>query len=76
MIVLLAFIIALVVGVVGAFLLYVSVLSIFTAAAIITGLIGTLVFGYWAGNRGRELTHSEAGPALDGGAARTSPVRI
>jgi poly(3-hydroxybutyrate) depolymerase len=73
MIVLLGFIIAgmLVVGVVAAFLLYVSVLSIFTAVAIITGLVGTLVFGYWAGYRGRELTRSVAGPALD--ASRTSP---
>ena len=78
MIVLLGFIIAglLVVGVVAAFLLYVSVLSIVTAVAIITGLMGTLVFGYWAGYRGRELTRGVAGPALDGGAVRTSPARI
>ena len=76
MIVLLSFIIAgvLVVGVVAAFLLYVSVLSIVTAAAIITGLAGALVFGYWAGYRGRELSRSVSGPALDSGAARTSPV--
>ena len=78
MIVLFGFIIAgvLVVGVVGAFLLYVSVLSIMTAVAIITGLVGTLVFGYWAGYRGHELTRSVAGPALDSGTVRTSPVRI
>ena len=78
MIVLLGFIIAgmLVVGVVAAFLLYVSVLSILTAVAIITGLVGTLVFGYWAGCRGRELTRSVAGPALNSGAVRTSPIRI
>ena len=75
---LLGFIIAgvLVVGVVAAFLLYVSVLSIVTAVAIIAGLVGTLVFGYWAGYRGRELTGSVARPALNGGTARTSPVRI
>jgi len=66
----------LVVGVVGAFLLYVSVLSILTAVAIITGLIGTLFFGCWAGYRARELSHSVAGPALDSGAARTGPVGI
>lgn len=78
MIVLLGFIIAgvVVVGIVAAFLLYVSVLSIFTAVAIIMGLLGTLVFGYWAGYRGHELTRSVAGPALASGAARTSPVRI
>ena len=78
MILLLGFITAglLVVGVVAAFLLYASVLSIVTAVAIITGLVGTLVFGYWAGYRGRELTHSDAGPALGSSAARTSPVRI
>jgi len=75
MIVLLGFIIAglLVVGVVAAFLLYASVLSIVTAVAIITGLVGTLVFGYWAGVCGRELKRNVAGPALDSGAARTSP---
>lgn len=75
---LLGFIIAgvLVVGVVAAFLLYVSVLSIFTAVAIITGLVGTLVFGYWAGYHGRELTRGAAGPALDSGAARTGPIHI
>ena len=75
---LLGFIIAgvLVVGVVAAFLLYVSVLSIMTAGAIITGLVGAMVFGYWAGYRGRKLTRGVAGPAVDGGAARTSPVRI
>jgi len=66
----------LVVGVVGAFLLYVSVLSILTAVAIVTGLIGTLFFGYWAGYRAHELPRSVAGPALDNGAARTGPVRI
>ncbi len=78
MILLLGFIIAgvLVVGVVAAFLLYVSVLSIFTAVAIITGLVGTLVFGYWAGYRGRELRRSVVGPALDSRAARTGPIRI
>ena len=78
MIGLLVFIIAgvLVVGVVAAFLLYVSVLSILTAVAIITGLVGTLVFGYWAGYRARELPHSVAGPALDSGAVRTGPVRV
>jgi hypothetical protein len=78
MIGLLVFIIAgvLVVGVVAAFLLYVSVLSILTAVAIITGLVGTLVFGYWAGYRARELPRSVAGPALDSGAVRTGPVRV
>ncbi len=78
MIGLLMFIIAgvLIVGVVAAFLLYVSVLSILTAVAIITGMLGTLVFGYWAGFRARELPRSAAGPALDGSAARTGPVRV
>jgi len=66
----------LVVGVVGAFLLYVSVLSILTAVAIITGLIGTLFLGCWAGYRAREMSRSVAGPALDSGAARTGPVSI
>jgi hypothetical protein len=65
----------LVVGVAAAFLLYVSVLSILTAVAIITGLLGALVFGYWAGYRARELPRGAARPALDGSAARTSPVR-
>jgi len=67
MVVLIGFIIAgvLTVGVVAAFLLYVSVLSIFTAVAIITGLVGTLALGYWAGCRGRELTQGVVGPALD-----------
>jgi hypothetical protein len=76
MIGLLVFIVAgvVVVGVVAAFLLYVSVLSIFTAVAIITGLLGTLVFGYWAGYRARQVARS-ARPALHGGAARTGPVR-
>jgi hypothetical protein len=78
MIVLLGFIIAglLVVGVVAAFLLYASVLSIVTAVAIITGLMGTLVFGYWAGLRGRALASGVGGPALDSGAARTSPSTL
>jgi predicted ferric reductase len=38
-----------VVGLAGAFLLYVSVLSIFTAVVILIGLVATLVLGYWAG---------------------------
>ncbi len=78
MIMLLAFILAglLVVGVVAAFLLYVSVLSIVTAVAIITGLLGALVFGYWAGFRGCEVTRGRARPALNGSAVRTSPVRV
>ena len=66
----------LVVGVVGAFLLYVSVLSILTAVAILTGLVGTLVCGYWAGYRARELPRSAARPALNGGAARTGPIHV
>jgi len=36
-------------GMVGAFLFYVSVLSIVTAFAIMIGIIGTLTLGYWAG---------------------------
>jgi len=66
----------LVVGVVAAFLLYASVLSIMTAVAIITGLLGTLVFGYWAGYRAQELSRDAAGPGLDSDAASTSPVRV
>ena len=65
----------LVVGVVAAFLLYASVLSIMTAVAIITGLLGTLVFGYWAGYRAHEVRR-DAGAALDSGAASTTPVRV
>jgi hypothetical protein len=78
MVVLISCIIAgvLTVGVVAAFLLYVSVVSIFTVVAIITGLMGTLVFGYWAGYRGREIAQGVAGPALDSGATRTSPTHF
>ena len=39
-----------VVGLAGAFLLYVSALSIVTAIAILLGLLATLVLGYWAGS--------------------------
>jgi hypothetical protein len=38
------------VGLVGAFLLYVSVLSIVTAIAVLIGLVAALVLGYWAGS--------------------------
>jgi hypothetical protein len=65
-----------VVGVVGAFLLYVSVLSILTAVAIITGLLGTLFFGYWAGIRAHELPRNLTRPALNSDAVRTGPIRI
>jgi len=37
------------VGIVGAFLLYVSVLSLLAAISIMIGLLATLVLGYWAG---------------------------
>ena len=37
-------------GLVGAFLFYVSVLSIVTAFAILMGIVGTLILGYWAGS--------------------------
>ena len=39
-----------VVALVGAFMFYVSVLSIVTAIAVLIGLIATLVLGYWAGS--------------------------
>ena len=38
-----------VVGLVGAFVLYVSVVSIVTAVAIAIGVLATLALGYWAG---------------------------
>jgi len=66
----------LIVGVVAAFLLYVSVLSIFTALAIITGLVGTLALGYWAGCRGRELTQGVVGPALDSRENKPGPLLV
>lgn len=37
------------VGLVGAFLLYVSVLTIITTIVIVIGLVATLTLGYWAG---------------------------
>jgi hypothetical protein len=37
------------VGIVGAFLLYVSVLSLLAAISVMIGLLATLVLGYWAG---------------------------
>ena len=37
------------VGIVGAFFLYVSVVSILAAGAVMIGLITTLLLGYWAG---------------------------
>jgi hypothetical protein len=43
------------VGLVGAFLLYVSVLTIVTAMAILLGLIAALVLGFWAGSSSLEL---------------------
>jgi hypothetical protein len=42
-----------VVGVVGAFLFYVSLLTIMTLMAVLIGLIGTLVLGYCAGSQGQ-----------------------
>ena len=39
-----------VIAVVGAFMLYVSVLTILTAIVVLIGLIATLVLGYWAGS--------------------------
>ena len=39
-----------VVGVVGAFLFYVSVLTIMTTMVMVIGLIATLALGYWAGS--------------------------
>jgi hypothetical protein len=47
-----------VVGLAGAFLLYVSVLSIFTAVVIIIGLVATLVLGYWAGSNSLDQSAS------------------
>jgi hypothetical protein len=38
------------VGLAGAFLFYVSVLSIVTAIAVLIGLIAALILGYWAGS--------------------------
>jgi|SRR4026208_2392878 len=39
-----------VVGMFGAFLLYISALSLVTSIAIGLGVLGTLVLGYWAGS--------------------------
>jgi len=39
-----------IVGLVGAFVLYVSLLTIVTAIAVLIGLIATLALGYWAGS--------------------------
>ena len=43
-----------VVGLVGAFMLYVSPISMITAMAVILGLIATLFIGYWAGSNSVE----------------------
>jgi hypothetical protein len=37
-------------GTIGAFLFYVSVLSLLATSAVVMGLIATLVLGYWAGS--------------------------
>ena len=37
-------------GVVGAFLLYVSVVSVLTVAILSGGILGTFILGYWAGS--------------------------
>jgi hypothetical protein len=39
-----------VIAAVGAFMLYVSVLTILTAIVVLIGLVATLVLGYWAGS--------------------------
>jgi hypothetical protein len=38
------------IGIVGAFLLYVSALSLLSTIAVGIGLLATLVLGYWAGS--------------------------
>ena len=39
-----------VIGFVGAFLLYVAALSLLATMAVGIGLLGTLILGYWAGS--------------------------
>jgi len=53
------------VAIVGAFFLYVSVLSIVTAITIMIGLVATLVLGYWAGSNSREASAARMNRAPD-----------
>jgi hypothetical protein len=50
------------VGIVGAFLLYVSVLSLLAAMSVMIGLLATLVLGYWAGCNSLEQPPKSAKP--------------